>query len=79
MRKFSCTGSACEDSCCAGWRVNTDEETYKKYKKTKDKEIKPIISKNIIRNRSNPTSINFAKIKMNDGGKCSFFNRKQFM
>lgn len=72
MREFSCIGSACEDSCCAGWRVNIDEETYKKYKKTKDKEIKPIISKNIIRNRSNPTSNNFAKIKMNDGGRCSF-------
>ncbi|QED49595.1 flagellin lysine-N-methylase [Cytobacillus dafuensis] len=76
VREFSCIGSACEDSCCAGWRVNIDEATYKKYKKTQDKELKPLFEKNIIRNRSNPSSVNFAKIKMRDGGRCSFLSEE---
>lgn len=31
-KQFSCIGSACKDSCCAGWRIDIDKETYKKYK-----------------------------------------------
>jgi lysine-N-methylase len=76
VREFSCIGSACEDSCCAGWRVNIDEATYKKYKKARDKELTPLFQKNIIRNRSNPSSDNFAKIKMRDGGRCSFLSEE---
>lgn len=76
MHEFSCIGSTCEDSCCAGWRVNIDEVTYKKYKKSRDKELKPLLEKNIIRNRSNPSSDNFAKIKMGDGGRCSFLSEE---
>ena len=76
MHDFSCIGSACEDSCCAGWRVNIDENTYKKYKKSKDKELKPLFTKNIIRNRSNPSSDNFAKIKMMGEGRCSFLTEE---
>ncbi|MEH7235790.1 flagellin lysine-N-methylase [Bacillus sp. JJ1562] len=77
VREFSCIGSACEDSCCAGWRVNIDEATYKKYKKAQDTELKPLFQKNIIRNRSNPSSDNFAKIKMQDGGSCSFLSEEK--
>lgn len=76
VREFSCIGSDCEDSCCAGWQVNIDEDTFKKYRKTQDKELKPLIEKNIIRNRTNPSSINFAKIKMCDDGRCSFLSEE---
>ena len=31
VRKFACIGGACEDTCCQGWRVPIDKETYKKY------------------------------------------------
>lgn len=30
---FKCIGSACEDTCCSGWNVTIDKDTYKKYKK----------------------------------------------
>lgn len=33
MNEFQCTGSACSDTCCSGWKVNIDKQTYKKYKK----------------------------------------------
>ena len=38
MAKFRCIGSECEDSCCVGWRVTVDEDTYKKYRRVKDPE-----------------------------------------
>lgn len=36
MREFSCIGSACEDTCCSGWQITVDENTYKKYEGTED-------------------------------------------
>ncbi len=29
--RFRCTGADCEDTCCAGWGVLVDQETYEKY------------------------------------------------
>jgi len=40
-----------------------DRETYKKYRKVKNSELKPLLDKYINRNRSNPTEQNYAKIK----------------
>ncbi len=31
MLSFKCIGSKCIDTCCAGWDINIDEDTYKKY------------------------------------------------
>jgi lysine-N-methylase len=28
---FRCVGAACEDTCCRGWRIPVDKETYEKY------------------------------------------------
>lgn len=28
---FQCTGAACEDTCCAGWKISIDEPTLKAY------------------------------------------------
>ncbi len=30
-KEFKCIGAACEDTCCAGWDVVIDEETYQRY------------------------------------------------
>jgi len=29
--RFRCTGADCEDTCCAGWGILVDQETYEKY------------------------------------------------
>lgn len=76
MQKFSCIGTKCEDSCCIGWRVNVDEDTYKKYKKSRDLELKPLFKKNVTRQRSNASPSNYAKIKMENGGRCSFLSEE---
>jgi lysine-N-methylase len=30
--RFRCTGADCEDTCCAGWGISVDRETYEKYR-----------------------------------------------
>ncbi|MEH6888492.1 flagellin lysine-N-methylase [Bacillus sp. JJ864] len=76
MQQFSCIGSECEDSCCIGWKVTVDEDTYKKYKKSRDLELKPLFKNKVTRQRSNPSSSSYAKIKMEDGGRCSFLSEE---
>ncbi|MGG2017886.1 flagellin lysine-N-methylase [Bacillus sp. S10(2024)] len=76
MQQFSCIGSECEDSCCIGWRVTVDEDTYKKYKKSRDLELKPLFKNKVTRQRSNPSSESYAKIQMEDGRRCSFLSEE---
>ncbi|UPG65364.1 flagellin lysine-N-methylase [Metabacillus endolithicus] len=77
MNKFSCIGSECEDSCCSGWKVTIDQPTYKKYKKSRHIELKELFDKNIIRNRSNPSEADYAKIKLDKGGNCPFLSEEK--
>ncbi len=28
LNKFKCIADKCEDTCCAGWEIVIDEETY---------------------------------------------------
>lgn len=32
VSKFTCIASDCEDTCCCGWRITIDKESYEKYK-----------------------------------------------
>ncbi|MBP1992648.1 flagellin lysine-N-methylase [Paenibacillus eucommiae] len=74
MQQFACIGSACEDTCCAGWAVSIDQSTYRKYNKVRDSVLKPLLDKKVTRNRTNPTDANYAKIKLNEDAKCPLLN-----
>lgn len=30
-KNFACIGSACQDTCCGGWRIDIDEKSYSRY------------------------------------------------
>lgn len=77
MNVFQCIGPQCEDSCCSGWKVTIDHETYRKYSKSRDPELAPLFDKKVTRNRSNPTNESYAKIKMDIGGHCPFLNEEK--
>ena len=34
-KDFKCIASKCTDTCCAGWQIIIDEDTYSKYKNVK--------------------------------------------
>lgn len=77
LNKFSCIGDKCEDNCCYGWNIAIDKNVYEKYRKTSDNELKPILDKNVKRNRSNPSNESYAKIKLDCNGQCPFLNENK--
>ncbi|MGE5662662.1 MAG: flagellin lysine-N-methylase, partial [Ignavibacteriales bacterium] len=77
LRDFSCIGSDCEDSCCAGWQVHIDRNTYKKYNKIRHSEIKSQLNANIKRIRSNPTERSFAKMQLRSDSSCPFLSSEK--
>lgn len=73
MQQFRCIGGACEDSCCAGWRVVFDKRTAQTYLTAKDPEIREIASKSIKKIKTDRSSQNHSFIQMNpQTGACPF-------
>jgi lysine-N-methylase len=75
IKNFTCIGGICEDTCCAGWAIFIDEETYKKYRKVKDKTIKARLDKEIVSKRSQTAYGYAAKIKLKNGN-CAFLSKQ---
>lgn len=76
LKNFQCIGASCEDTCCAGWKVTIDEETFKKYKRVTDYEMKRRLDQSITRQRSNANEANAAKMKLKKNNTCSFLNEE---
>lgn len=74
MSTFNCIGSACEDTCCAGWNVHIDRETYKKYQKVQDPELAQKFKQSIVKKGDAKDASLFAAIKMNPTGDCPFLD-----
>ena len=77
MKDFKCIGGACEDTCCIGWGIHIDKETYKKYRNCKDKQMKEQLTKNITRQRSNPSKMTYAKIRLDENKSCPFLSKNK--
>jgi len=70
MIGFSCIGDKCEDTCCIGWQINIDKDTYFKYKHIVNKTVRNEIVGNIdILDKDSNNS--YANIKL-DNYKCPF-------
>ncbi|MHC1749402.1 MAG: flagellin lysine-N-methylase [Cellulosilyticaceae bacterium] len=74
LKDFNCIGGACEDTCCAGWYIAVDENTYKKYKKVNDPAMKIRLNKELVE-KKNGTADHKAKIKLKNG-RCAFLNKE---
>ncbi|OAM92877.1 lysine-N-methylase [Pelosinus fermentans] len=76
--KFRCIGTECEDTCCSGWKVIIDKNTYKKYRECSDKDLRRQMDKQITRNRGvNANDDYYAKIKMDSESNCPFLNNER--
>lgn len=74
LSTFQCIGPACEDSCCIGWRVQIDKETYQRYRECPDTDLRPQMDAKVKRHRTNAGESNYAKIKLNKDGSCPFID-----
>ncbi|MED3802742.1 flagellin lysine-N-methylase [Lysinibacillus xylanilyticus] len=70
LNHFSCIGSACEDTCCAGWNITVEKKTYQTYRKVRQPEMAEKLLKYVKRNRKGHDDSNYAKFILDDNKKC---------
>lgn len=75
VTRFSCSGSACRDHCCKGWKITLDKTTVKKYLTSKDVTIREIAKNSIILLKKDPN--NWGEIKLPSGtGSCPYLDAR---
>tara|TARA_E500000178_G_scaffold167158_2_gene166595 strand:- start:10956 stop:12125 length:1170 start_codon:yes stop_codon:yes gene_type:complete len=73
MKNFECIGKDCIDSCCIGWNIEIDKNTYKKYQSSSNKDIRNLSEKYLIKKNEN-SEINYGKLE-NLNNSCPFLNQ----
>ena len=64
VSRFSCVGSSCEDTCCAGWQVSIDKKTFTAYRQSNHAELKPAFETSLKRTRSQESAASYARIEL---------------
>lgn len=73
MNDFKCIGPNCIDTCCAGWDINIDKNTFKKYENGKGN-LKELINGKYLKNSESGDSFNYGFMKITKDNKCPFLN-----
>lgn len=73
MTEFKCICSSCTDSCCAGWDINIDEETYNKYVNSNGK-FKELLEGKYFENKNEHDSFNHGFMVLKEESRCPFLN-----
>ena len=73
MAEFKCICSSCTDSCCTGWDINIDENTYDKYINSAG-EFKELLKGKFVKNKDEHDSFNHGFMILKDESLCPFFN-----
>ncbi len=73
LKQFSCVGSSCEDTCCSGWRITIDQDTYEKYQVSSNEKLKKSLKK--IEFKSNKEW--FAEIILNSQSLCPLLTEEK--
>ena len=74
--RFRCIGSDCEATCCAGWNVDIDRATYKKYKALPRGELRSLLNANLVAVSTSSDGCR-AKIKLTPTRECPFLSTEQ--
>jgi hypothetical protein len=73
MAEFKCINSSCIDSCCAGWDINIDEDTYNKYINSTG-QLKVLLEGKFTQNKDQHESFNHGFMVLKDENRCPFLN-----
>ena len=73
MLTFRCIGSECVNTCCAGWDINIDEDTYKKYSNCSGK-LKELVKGKFRENKNSDDYFNKGYMILKEENKCPFLN-----
>ncbi len=73
MSNFKCIGPKCTDTCCLGWDINIDSNTYSKYINSTNS-LKKLVQGKFKENKENHDFFNKGLMILKEGHKCSFLN-----
>ncbi len=73
MMDFKCISSKCEDTCCAGWDINIDENTYNRYINSTG-ELKTLLEGKFIENKNEHDTFNRGFMILKSESRCPFLN-----
>lgn len=72
---FQCLGSDCPDTCCSGWEVSIDKDSFFEYRKNTNLELKDLFLNQLNREK-NATPHRYATIRLNEqNGSCGFLDQ----
>ena len=75
--EFKCIGSDCPETCCQGWKISIDKDTFNKYQKLDNVNLKNKSDKFV---KKLPKEVKgfYAQINMNNGT-CPFLGQDKFV
>lgn len=77
MESFQCIGPECEETCCRGWVINIDKQTYKKYRTISISPLREKIKTSVVLPEHNANADNYAHIQLDETGACVFLDDKK--
>ncbi|MDO5517790.1 MAG: flagellin lysine-N-methylase [Clostridium sp.] len=79
LEEFKCIGGKCIDTCCSGWGIYIDKNTFEKYKAVKEKDVQKFITENInIREKCKNEDVAYGEIKLDKEKKCPFLDADNY-
>lgn len=77
ISKFQCIASKCEDTCCCGWRIAIDEESYAKYQELGRACRDGLFDGKLTREGIMPVEGDFAEVVLLQENTCPFLTEKK--
>ena len=78
---FHCTGTRCEDTCCAGWGIVIDKGTYDKYQNCPDIELKTVMDRAVlprtVPNGKSAPAAAYAQMTLTRENACPFLTNER--
>lgn len=66
VTRFSCIGGDCEDTCCAGWNISLNKESFLACQTTLDPVLRPLFSQYLVRDKDAARPAQYGHIRMRD-------------
>jgi lysine-N-methylase len=61
---FKCIASSCEDTCCSGWQITVDRDTYDRYQNFPEECMRQRLRRHIVLNNGGRYAEDYAEIKL---------------
>ncbi len=74
LQDFQCQGSACVDTCCAGWMVNIDKPTYQKYQAVKSEPLASALRQHVRKASGAARNLGYGVIELKLDQACPFLD-----